>query len=124
MPFRISIIYRDTAVRASVRFLLETRSWKVQEYVTPGEFAALGDHAATECLVIGDDDPRFDLLRFAQTLRRNGFAAPVVLTTGRVSRAFRRNAESLGVVLVDPIIGEPLMAAVRTALGDRCCREK
>ena len=120
MPFRISIIYRDTAVRASVRFVLQTKNWNVWEYATPGEFAALADHTATECLVMGDDDPRFDFVRFIQTLRRNGFTAPVVFTTGRVSRSFRRSAESLGVTLVDPVIGEPLIAAVRTALGDRC----
>jgi two-component system, LuxR family, response regulator FixJ len=114
----IFVIDDDEVVRDSLKALLETRQFAVEEFTSAADFLARRDHHASACLILDVHMPEMSGTELLRRLRAQGDRIPTVLITGRRDRAAEEQAKALGVVaLLDkPVAHRVLFQAIETAL--------
>jgi two-component system response regulator FixJ len=109
----VAIVDDDTAVRNSLKFLMETSGYEVMAYTSGTAFLADRTEQPA-CLIVDYNMPGMTGLEVVERLRRDGSAVPVLLMTGFAPPSLLERAEELGVetVLEKPLEMEPLLKFV------------
>jgi len=108
----------DAAVRASLKFALETEGFRVETWES-GE-ALLAQELPTQdaCLVIDERLPGLGGLATVDRLRARGVQLPAMLITTNPGRDLRRTAAATGVPIIEkPLLTGALLDAIQRALG-------
>jgi FixJ family two-component response regulator len=118
---RIFIVDDDDAVRDSLRLLLESYGMSVEDFGSAADFERHYRPGVCECLLLDHHLPGMTGLDFLSAVAGASWRLPVILMTGRGDSAIRDRANRLGVsaYLEKPIGDGVLMAAIRSALGER-----
>ncbi len=105
---KVAIVDDDTAVRDSLRFLLEVIGHTVETFASAAEFLK-ADTGNIACLILDQHMPEMTGLELAERLRADGFGIPILLITGSPSPAIAAWAAELGIrVLQKPPTGDHL----------------
>jgi two-component system, LuxR family, response regulator FixJ len=115
----VFLVDDDTAVRDSLKLLLETHGLAVRDFASGAELLELGTPRPGDCLVCDVHMPVMSGLDVVETLAKRGVASPAILITGRVDEALRQRARAAGAFLLleKPFDGDLLVAAITRALG-------
>jgi len=116
----ICIIDDDAAVRDSLRVLLESHGWTVEDFASTAEFLARRDDGESAVLLILDQHlPGASGLEFLGT-HGAGLGLPVILITGAGDNNLREQAYRRGIAayLEKPLTETRLLGAIARALGD------
>ena len=93
MQRKIGVVDDDSAVRDSLRLLLEVMGYLVETFESAIEFLKT-DIQSLRCLILDHHMPQMTGLELAERLRADGAAIPILLITGSPSPAiFARAAE-------------------------------
>jgi len=120
MARTICIIDDDAAVRDSLRVLLESHGWTVEDFASTAEFLARRDDRESAVLLILDQHlPGASGLEFLGT-HGAGLGLPVILITGAGDNNLREQAYRRGVAayLEKPLTERRLLDAIARALED------
>jgi two-component system response regulator FixJ len=114
---RIYIVDDDQGMRRSLRALLESAKYAVQDYATAEAFLA-DDILSGDCLIVDIRMPEMSGLELQVELVRRGATLPVIVITGHADvplavRAMRAGAADF---LEKPFDGELLLASLGRAL--------
>ena len=113
----VLVVDDDAAVRTSVKFALELEGFEVRDFASGEELLADGRIPPFSCLVVDYYMPGMNGLELVARLRDRNTALPAVLITSSDDN-LRNLAAAFGVVMVDkPMLGVPLLDAVRAAFG-------
>lgn|SRR5487761_2178817 len=93
----IALVDDDTAVRDSMRFLLEIAGHQIQDYVSAGDFLDRCDLDHVAGLILDHHMPMMTGLELAAQLRQQGRRFPILLITGSPSPAIVARATELGI---------------------------
>lgn len=114
----VVLVDDDKALLASMRFILELEGLAVE---TLDSAEALLDYPLPPppaCLVLDQYFEGLNGLDALSRLRERGVTLPALLITSRAPPLMREEAASLGAVVVEkPLLGDGLLAAIRTALA-------
>src|SRR3974390_979027 len=89
----IAVVDDDSAVRDSLRYLLEVMGYLVKTFESAAELLNTGLQNLA-CLILDHHMPHMSGLELAERLRADGAAIPILLITGAPSPAiFARAAE-------------------------------
>lgn len=114
----VLLVDDDAAVRASLGFWLDLEGLLLVAFDRAEALLASGIIDTADCLVIDERLPGMTGLQLLAELRRQGVAAPAIITTSHATRALRDAARAAGAQLVEkPLIGDALLAQIRTQLG-------
>jgi FixJ family two-component response regulator len=116
----IHIVDDDVVVRDSLKVLLESRGYSVEDYASGRDFLSRRNGNAA-CLVLDNHMPEMTGLDILRTLRQAGDSIGVIMITGRWDAATRAQAEALGVVafLDKPVPHQRLFSEIDRALSLR-----
>lgn len=116
----IHIVDDDDIVRDSLKVLLESRGYLVEDYTSGRDFLSRRDGNAA-CIVLDNHMPEMTGLDILRTLRRAGDNIGVIMITGRWDAATRAQAEALGVVafLDKPVPHKHLFHEIDKAISQR-----
>jgi two-component system, LuxR family, response regulator FixJ len=113
----ILVIDDDSAIRNSLRFLLEIEGFEVRLYPTGRDLLAEEDLPSFGCLVVDYKLPDMNGLELLASLRHGDVKLGAVLITTNPPSALRERAALAGVPVVEkPLLSEALMQGVRAAL--------
>ncbi|WP_338834281.1 response regulator [Bradyrhizobium septentrionale] len=113
----VLVVDDDAAVRKSIKFALELEGFEVRDFSSAEELLIQESIPPRSCLVVDYYMPEMNGLELVAKLRERDSALPVVLITGSDDN-LRNRAAALGVIMVDkPMLGAPLLNAVRSAFG-------
>lgn len=93
----IALVDDDTAVRDSMRFLLEIAGHPIDDYASAQDFLARCDLGRITGLILDHHMPLMTGLELAAQLREQGYRFPILLITGSPSPAIVARAAELGV---------------------------
>src|SRR5690348_7375567 len=115
----IFLVDDDTAVRDSLKLLLETHGLAVRDFASGAQLLQESAPRPGDCLVCDVHMPVMSGLEIVETLARRGIASPAILITGRTDEALRRRARAAGAFLLieKPIDGDLLIDAIDRALN-------
>ena len=114
----VAIVDDDTAVRDSLRFLLEVVGHSVETFASAAEFLkAEIQHLA--CLILDHHMPEMTGLELAERMRADGSGIPILLITGSPSPTIVARAAELGInsVLDKPPTEEILLNFINATLS-------
>lgn len=116
----IHIVDDDDIVRDSLKVLLESRGYSVEDYTSGQDFLSRRDGNAA-CIVLDNHMPEMTGLDVLRTLRQAGDNIGVIMITGRWDAATRAQAEALGVVafLDKPVPHQHLFQEIDKAISQR-----
>jgi FixJ family two-component response regulator len=107
----------DDAVRASLKFALETEGFRVETWASGEALLAQDLPADRACLVIDERLPGIGGLATVDRLRARGVRLPAMLITTNPGRDLRRTAAATGVPIIEkPLLTGALLDAIRHAL--------
>ena len=110
----IAVIDDDSAVRNSLKFLLELEGLVVRIYTNGAELMGAGDLALCDCLVVDQNMPEPNGLDLIALLRAREFNAPAILITSHPSTSLRDRAAKARVPIVEkPLLGNALLDKIR-----------
>jgi two-component system, LuxR family, response regulator FixJ len=110
----IAVIDDDSAVRNSLKFLLELEGLVVRIYTNGAELMGAGDLARCDCLVVDQNMPEPKGLDLIALLRAREFNAPAILITSHPSASLRDRAAKARVPIVEkPLLGNALLDKIR-----------
>ena len=116
----VIVIGDDLAVRNSLKFWLELEGLTVRSYASGAELLANGELSRCDCLVIDEKIHVSNGLHLIAQLREQDFTAPAILVTGQPSLSLRKQAEKVGVPIVEkPLLGNGLLDTIRDATRGR-----
>ena len=114
----VTVIDGDLAVRHALKFWLEIEGLIVRS--SGAEFLAAGELSCCDCLVVDENSPETSGLQLIAHLRDRNFSAPAILVTGQPSPSLRKEAEKVGVPIVEkPLLGNGLLDTIRDATRGR-----
>lgn len=115
----IFLVDDDTAVRDSLKLLLETHGLAVRDFASGAQLLQESAPRPGDCLVCDVHMPVMSGLEIVETLTRRGIASPAILITGRADEALRRRARAAGAFLLieKPFDGDLLIDAIDRALN-------
>jgi two-component system response regulator FixJ len=115
----VFIVDDDEVVRDSLKVLLESRQFTVEDFASGRDFLDRRDGSQAGCLVLDIHMPDMTGIDLLRRLRKEGDPIPVIMVTGRQDAAIRAQAESLGALafLDKPIAHKQLFAAIEKALA-------
>ena len=118
MPRFVSVIDHDKFSRASMRRLVTSLGYTVQDFASAADFLASPRLAETTCLIADVHMPAMTGVELYKHLVDVGCAIPTILVTGRPDDDERSRALSDGVVcyLGKPISEERLVQCLHSAL--------
>lgn len=93
----IALVDDDSAVRDSMRFLLEIEGHQILDFASAGEFLEGCDLDRVRGLILDHHMPLMTGLELAAHLREQGRQIPILLITGSPSPAIVARAAELGV---------------------------
>ncbi len=115
----VLVVDDDEAVRDSLKFVLELEGLDVRLY--EGGARLLGEAKLPEagCLVVDHHMPGMDGVELVGQLRGRKVGLPVILITGRCTKALRARAAQAGIrqVVEKPFEDCALLDGIRDALG-------
>ena len=117
----IFIVDDDSAVRDSLRLLLECAGLEARDFPSPETFLDGWKSADQDCLVLDVQMPGMSGLDLLEELRQRGDAVPVIVVTGQPSAASTARAQAAGAlaVLAKPFKAIEMLSLVRQALNER-----
>jgi two-component system response regulator FixJ len=110
----ICIVEDDTAVRESLRLVLELRGYDVEEFEDGVTFLARGNFEDILCFIFDLNLPGESGLQVLAQLRSRGNNTPAFIVTGRASSLIRKEAERLQALALfeKPLPARELLAVV------------
>lgn len=118
VPQTVVLVDDDAALLASLRFMLELEGLTVE---TLDSAEALLEHPLPPppaCLVVDQHFEGLSGLAALKQLRGRGVSLPALLITSRAPPLMRDLAAAVGAVVVEkPLLGDGLLAEIRTALA-------
>ncbi len=114
----IAVVDDDTAVRESMRFLLEAAGFHVCTYDSAGKFLDDTRCGRPLCLIVDHNMPSVSGLDLLVELRARGIVLPVALMTAAASPELRGRATALGArtILTKPLTGDELLRFVSNSV--------
>jgi FixJ family two-component response regulator len=118
MPPFVSVIDDDKFSRASMRRLVTSLGYTVEDFASAADFLASPRLAETACLIADIHMPAMTGVELYRHLVDVGHPIPTILVTGRPDDGERARALSDGVLcyLVKPISEERLVQCLHSAL--------
>src|SRR4051812_2443030 len=115
----IHIVDDDDAVRDSMRALLESLGFAVQDYNSALDFLNRGGARSKGCLLLDLHMPVMSGIVLLEHMRSEGARLPTIVITGRGDPSLRERALRSGALaLIDkPVTDEALLGAIGRALG-------
>jgi two-component system, LuxR family, response regulator FixJ len=118
LPPTVLVVDDDSAVRSSLKFLLELEGFTVRHYADSRELLADPQLPDCGCLVLDQVMPDMTGLDVVDALRQRGISNPAVLITSNASRQIRQRAAAAGVEAIEnPSFGNALVDAIRDSLA-------
>ncbi len=128
IPTRIYVVDDDDGVRTSLRALLESYGYEVEEYASGAAFLShYQPGPRSGCLVLDLHLPAATGIDVMADLRkRTGAYLPILLMTGRGDKTVRDRALAAGAsaYLEKPVDSDHLMEAVRNLVELRIANER
>jgi FixJ family two-component response regulator len=114
LPPRIAVVDDDPAVCGALRFALEAEGYAVDTYDHAETLLASAWLPDLACLIVDQRLPRLDGLGLVRALRRAAIQTPAILVTTHPDARCRRDAEALGLAIVEkPLVGDALSDRIR-----------
>jgi len=115
----IFLVDDDTAVRDSLKLLLETHGLAVRDFASGAQLLQGSAPRPGDCLICDVHMPVMSGLDVVETLAKRGVTSPAILITGRADEALRRRARAAGAFLLieKPFDGDQLIDAIDRALS-------
>jgi two-component system response regulator FixJ len=120
LEHKVYVVDDDEAVRDSVRAVLESHLFEVEDFETGAAFLEhWGTDGAAGCLVLDINMPELDGFVILRRLGAPLPGLPVVMITGRADSTTEARVRAAGAAsLVEkPFAGEQLVDAVRSAIA-------
>jgi len=116
-PREIHIVDDDDAVRDSMRALLESLDFAVQDYCSALDFLNRGGKSVRGCLLLDLHMPGMSGIDLLEHMQAEGVIIPSIVITGRGDPISRERALKSGALaLIDkPVSEEALFAAITRA---------
>src|SRR5882724_11127859 len=126
MPPFVSVVDDDKFNRASMRRLVASLGYTVEDFASATDFLASPRLAETACLIADIHMPAMTGLELYRHLIDVGHAIPTILVTGRPDDGEKARALSDGIVcyLSKPISEERLVQCLHSALQSGESRDK
>jgi FixJ family two-component response regulator len=115
----ICVVDDDEAVRTGTESLVRAMGYKVEAFASADEFLHSGKAAESACLVTDVQMPGMNGLELQSTLRREGFATPIIFITAFPDAAVRARAlgEGGSGFLTKPFEIDMLVECIERILG-------
>ena len=115
----IHIVEDDSAIRESLKLLLETRGYVVDAFESGDELFARGDLANCTCMILDVNLPGDNGFDIVAKLRQRGVSTPAIFMSGRVNAAMRAQAQDAQAVAFfdKPVSPVELLATVALTTG-------
>jgi two-component system, LuxR family, response regulator FixJ len=115
----IYIVDDDDAVRDSLRALLESCDFDVQDFGSATEFLTRRNGTRGDCLLLDLHMPQVDGLSLLEQMRAEGSQLPTIVITGRSDPSLKQRALQNGAfALFDKPVGdEALLNAIDLAIA-------
>jgi FixJ family two-component response regulator len=111
------VVDDDSAVRNSLKFMIEVEGFQVNAYSSAQELLNEDSLPANSCLVTDYHMPDMTGLELVDQLRDRQISIPAVLMTANPTEILRNRAEAAGISIIDkPLLGSRLLDAIRVAL--------
>jgi two-component system response regulator FixJ len=114
----ICVVDDDGTVRDSLRELLESADYQVEDYDSALRFLASDAVSRCQCLIVDVRMPEMDGMALQRELTKRGHRVPVIAVTGHgdVPLAVRAMKAGAADFLEKPFSDEALLASIRVAL--------
>lgn len=114
LEMTVFLIDDDTAVRDSLKLLLETRGLAVKDFSSGPEMLEESAPDPADCIVCDVHMPVMSGLDLLAVLASRGIARPTILITGRADDALRQRGSAAGAFLLleKPFDGDLLIDAI------------
>jgi two-component system, LuxR family, response regulator FixJ len=107
------VVDDDSAVRNSLKFMIEVEGFQVNAYSSAQELLNEDSLPANSCLVTDYHMPDMTGLELVDQLRDRQISIPAVLMTANPTEILRNRAEAAG---ISTLLGSRLLDAIRVAL--------
>ena len=113
----ILVVDDDSAVRNSLKFMIEVEGFEVNAYSSAQELLNEDSLPANSCLVTDYHMPDMTGLELVDQLRDRQISIPAILITANPTEILRNRAAAAGISIIDkPLLGDRLLDAIRKAL--------
>ena len=113
----ILVVDDDSAVRNSLKFMIEVEGFEVNAYSSAQELLNEDSLPANSCLVTDYHMPDMTGLELVDQLRDRRISIPAILMTANPTEILRNRAAAAGIPIIDkPLLGSRLLDAIRKAL--------
>jgi two-component system, LuxR family, response regulator FixJ len=113
----ILVVDDDSAVRNSLKFMIEVEGFEVNAYSSAQELLNEDSLPANSCLVTDYHMPDMTGLELVDQLRDRQISIPAILMTANPTEILRNRAAAAGISIIDkPLLGDRLLDAIRKAL--------
>jgi two-component system response regulator FixJ len=113
----ILVVDDDSAVRNSLKFMIEVEGFEVNAYSSAQELLNENSLPANSCLVTDYHMPDMTGLELVDHLRDRQISIPAILITANPTENLRNRAAAAGIPIIDkPLLGSRLLDAIRKAL--------
>ena len=116
----ILVVDDDTAVRDSLKFLMEVEGFEVRAYANGNELLNEDSLPSSSCLVLDYHMPGIDGLGVVAVLRDRRILIPAILMTAHPDENMRKQAAAAGVPIIEKsLLGTYLLDSVHEAFEGR-----
>jgi two-component system response regulator FixJ len=115
----ILIVEDDKAVRHSLRMVLETYGYEVEEFASGEELFDQGQLERSGCVILDVNLPGASGLETLEKMRAMNFALPAIVVSGRGGRNLHERAKGLNAIAFfdKPVDIDALLAAISSIDG-------
>jgi FixJ family two-component response regulator len=115
----VFVVDDDISVRESLAGLVQYAGWQVETFASAEEFLARPPVRAPSCLLLDISLPKLNGLDLQERIAVDRIDMPIIFITGQRDIPMTVQAMKRGAVefLIKPLLHEPLVAAIETALA-------